>query len=527
MVVLLVVFSCATPSSPTGGPPDEEGPRIVRTEPETGTTNFEEQEIVLHFSEFVERSSLQQAIVIEPGIGIEYELDWGRKSVAVEFDETLPDSTTLILTVNTEFTDVNGNSMAEPQKVAVSTGPEIDEGSLLGRVRNAQTGKGRDGERILLYREPVDLSQPANYIASTDTAGQFQFSYLSEGRYKAFWVDDRNRNKTWDRDQERAQPFREEFISLAKAATDTLGTIFKTPVDTTNPSLQGVGLFSSQRLRLRFSENISITDSTRIAITDSTGTKTGDGYPLYVKPDEQFVLFAHSKNALSPTTTYSLDIQGITDDFQNTMTEVSNTFTGSAQEDTTQQRLIGRRHSSGYFPEDTVEVTYAKPITNSVITDSLVIIEGNEEAENWSGISVRRNKLQLSAKDGWKDGVTYEIRVWDPVIKDYQKLSPQFWHDSRMGSLNIMTEDSTLTDVQLQIINEKSDIRRDSLFGGQVEIGSLPPLDYKVVAYRDLNGNNEWDFGQVDPFEAPEPYFIQQDVPVRKKMTGDLTIIFQ
>ncbi|TYP95418.1 Ig-like domain-containing protein [Fodinibius salinus] len=525
--VLLVVFSCATPSSPTGGPPDEEGPKIVRTEPETGTTNFDKQRIILHFSEFVERSSLQQAIVIEPGIGINYELDWGRKSVAVEFDEALPDSTTLILTVNTEFKDVKGNSMAEPYKVAVSTGPEIDEGSLIGRVLNAQTGKGRDGERILLYREPVDLSEQANYIASTDTSGQFQFSYLRQGRYKAFWVNDRNRNKIWDREQERAQPFGKEFFSLDKAETDTIAAIFKTPVDTTNPSLQGVGLFSSQRLRLRFSENIRLTDSTRIAVTDSTGTKVGGGYPLYIKPDEQFVLFAHSKNALSPSTTYDLDVRGIVDGFDNQLTEVSNSFTGSAQKDTTQQRIIERNNVSGYFPDDTIKVTYAKPIKNAVITDSLVVIEGNKEAKNWSGVKVRRNKLQLSAKEGWKEGVNYEVRVWDPIIKDYRKLSPKFWHDTQMGTLNIVTQDSTLKDVEVQIVNEESNIRRDSLFDGQVEIDRLPPLNYKVVAYRDLNGNNKWDFGQVDPFEAPEPYFIQQKVPVRKKMTGDLTIIFQ
>src|SRR5690625_3069649 len=241
--VALLMTSCATPSSPTGGPRDEEGPSVVRTEPETGTTNFSERSITFHFSEFVERSSLAQAIVVEPDIGIEYELDWGRKSLEIEFSQDLPDSTTLIVTLGTDVQDTNGNEMASPHKTAVSTGPEIDEGKLFGRVINATTGKGNENQYILLYREPVDLTQKANYITSTDTSGTFQFSYLSDGRYKAMWVDDRNRNKIWEPEQERAQPFDREFVELAKAGEDTLGTIYVSAVDTTKPVLQGVGLF--------------------------------------------------------------------------------------------------------------------------------------------------------------------------------------------------------------------------------------------------------------------------------------------
>ena len=81
-----IAYSCATPSSPTGGPPDEEPPEILRTEPETGTVNFDDKEIIFHFSEFVDRGSLTKALVIEPQLGLVYDVDWGRKSVAIEFE---------------------------------------------------------------------------------------------------------------------------------------------------------------------------------------------------------------------------------------------------------------------------------------------------------------------------------------------------------------------------------------------------------------------------------------------------------
>lgn len=526
-VVVVFAAGCATPSSPTGGPPDKEGPKIVRTEPETGTTNFSGRSVVLHFSEFVERSTLNSALVLEPDIGISYSLDWGRKSVEVVFDRSIPDSTTLILTVNTDLQDVNGNGLSAPQKVAVSTGPQIDDGKLRGNVKNARTGSGKEGDRILLYRVPVNLEEKANYIASTDTSGSFQFSYLAPGKYKAFWVEDRNRNKIWDPPQERAQPFREEFVEVSKGEADTLGTVYRIPVDTTKPSLQGIGLFSSQRLRLRFSENIRLTDSTDIVVTDTTGAFWADAYPLYIQPGSRFVLFSHSQKALSPSESYQLNISGISDQAGNKLAGSSPTFTGSAQEDTTRQRIIERNKLSGYYPSDTVSITYAKPISEQIIRDSLKVVEGNKLVENWSGVKVRRNKLHIFPETKWKDGLNYELRIWDPGIEDYRKLQPKIWHDSQMGSMDISVQDSTLENLQLQILNEQAGIIRDTAFTNRIEISDLPPLTYRVIIFQDVNGNGSWDFGRVDPFVAPEPYYIRKGVPVEEKMTGELNITLE
>lgn len=527
LLFLMILGGCATPSQPTGGPRDEEGPKVILTEPETGTTNFSGRSITLHFSEFVERSSLTQAIVVEPDIGIGYDLDWGRKSVEIEFDKDIPDLTTLIVTIGTDFKDVNGNKMAKPQKIAVSTGPEIDEGKLFGRVIDAKTGEKEEGQRILLYREPYDLSEKANYIASTDTSGQFQFSYLREGTYKAFWVDDRNRNKIWDPRQERAQPFSSEFVTLEKAGEDTIGTVYVTSVDTTRPAVQGIGLFSTRRLRMRFSENIQLSDSAAITITDTLGNSLGEAYPLYVPPGEQYILFGQSAMDLAPDQNYSMRMKGITDMAENPLKAVTSNFTGSAQEDTTQQRIIERNTTSGYYPEDPFVITYAEIIDSPAITDSLKIVEGDTLIEKWPNISTKRNMLRILPQDSWKDGVSYEIRVWDPKIEDHRKFQPEIWYSSQMGSLNVMPEDSSEIRVRLRLTNKESGIARDTVFTGGVKLSNLPPLNYQVVAYGDENGNGEWDYGSVSPFTKPEPYFIQNRVPVKKGMTGDLTIIFQ
>lgn len=531
LVFISIACSCATPSAPTGGPRDQEGPKIVATEPETGTVNFEGKEIVLYFSEFVERGSLSEALVIEPALGLNYALDWGRKSVAITFDEQLPDLTTLIVTVGTNFSDVNSNKLGSPYKVAVSTGPEIDEGTLSGRILDARTGRGTDGQRVLLYRTPADLAQPANYIGESDTSGVVNFSYLRQGDYKAFWVDDRNRNKTRDPEQERAQPFNQETVSLARAGSDTLGTLYVANSDTSLPKLQGLGLFSSQRLRMRFSENITLTDSTTFGIRDTSGTPFSGAYPLYISPQEKYVLFAQSEKGLAPERSFQLVTRNIADEAGNVQSQIMQTFTGSAQEDTTAQRIVGISTYNGIYPDEAIEVTYAKPITNAAIRDSIKVVEGNDLRESWQNLEIEQNKVRILPDGRWKKGVDYELRIWNPIIKDYRMITPAVFYESDLGTLNISFADTASEaasqETRLLLKDKAGKTVADTTFSNQIELNGLAPVEHQLRLYQDLNGNGIWEAGQIDPYIKPEPYFIRNNIPVQKGFTSDLTVEFE
>ncbi len=239
------------------------------------------------------------------------------------------------------------------------------------------------------------------------------------------------------------------------------------------------------------------------------------------------MLFSNSQKQLLETSSYSVDISGITDGVGNPLGEISQTFTGSAQEDTTEQRIIERNNLEGYYPTDPVEITYAKPIDEPEVRDSLTIVEGTDMVTDSMDVEIQRNILRVSPQDTWKDGLQYEFRIWDPIISDYRKFQPNIWHASKMGALNIIAQDSTLKNIRLRIENEESGIVRDTIFTGQIEISNLPPLSYRVTAFHDRNDNDRWDYGQVDPYIKPEAYFIQTQVPVKRDMTGDLTIGFE
>lgn len=523
-----MIKGCATPTSPSGGPRDEEGPKITNVQPESGTVNFEGREIELSFSEFVERSSLRQAIIVEPDIGLNYSLDWGRKSAAIEFDSQLPDTTTILVSIGTELSDTRGNEMTEPLRVAVSTGPEIDEGEIVGRILDAQTGKGTSGDRVLLYREPFDLTRKADYLAQTDTSGTFNFTYLRQGRYKVFWVNDQNRSKIWEQERERAQPFFRETITLEKAGKDTLRTLYKAGADTTMPKLQGVGLFSTRRMRLRFSENIERTDSSRIVVNDSLGNRYSSSNPLYILPEEQYVLFAQNGKDLQATQTYQVEAQNFMDVAGNVQPMTTMQFEGTAQEDTTQQRIIRQENSDGIYPDEPLEIVYARPISDQEVIDSLSVVEGDSLIENWPDIQAERNKLLVMPPGTWPQGLDYEIRVWNPSSQQRRSYTLNAWHQADYGGIQFALADTAdHRPYKLILSTEERGTMLDTTFTDSLEVDKLPPLQYKATIYSDLNDNGEWDEGTVQPFRAPEPYFVRPKLPVKDAMVSEVEIAFE
>lgn len=527
LLVSMGLISCATPIAPTGGPADKEGPKLLKTIPESGTTNFDGRTFEFQFNEFINRSSVSRAITVEPDLGIEYEISWKRKTLFITFKEAFPDSTTMLLKLGTGISDTRNNKIARPITLAISTGDEIDRGVITGRIRMAATGKAATEQKVLLYREPIDFSKKANYQAQTDTGGVFTFSYLAEGRYKALLVDDRNRNKIWDRNSESAYPFFREHIVLEKGGRDTLDVIYTTQVDSIAPKLQGVGLFSTNRMRLRFSESIMFSKGAEFVITDSAGYRYSEAYPLYVDPKEGFVAFAQSNDPLNEGREYGVLVNGITDLAGNKPDTSAFSFTGTSQEDTTRQRIISAADKNGLLQNEEFTVTYAAPITDSTIIDSTVVIEGEVDFPDWPAIEAVRNQLFIKPQGEWIEGVEYQFLVWNPRTQRRTIFEPEVWDSTEYGEVEINLEntDSTATHYVRLLNKEGAEIAVET-FNTSIVIADLPPVSYTLMVYRDENENQTWDRGKVIPYEAPEPYYVQQNLRVQEGFISEVKITF-
>jgi hypothetical protein len=521
------VLTCATPIGPTGGPRDEIGPTILFTEPESGTTNFDGDKISFYFDEFVNRGSLNNNITIEPDFGATYDIKWKRKRLTIKFNDPLPDSTTIILTLSGSISDTRGNQVGAPKIVAFSTGDEIDEGSIAGRLRNSDSGAGEATRRVALFREPIDLEKPYNYTAETDTGGYFRFSYLKEGSYKAFYFDDRNRNKIWEPPREHAQPFSIDTVSLGKADTLSIGELYLQTVDTLAPRLQAVGLFSDRRLRLRFNEDIALDDSVVISVIDTLGNQLNNGFPLFVPKEEEFILFVQSDSSLLEENTYEIKLEGVNDKAGNSVITESVRFNGSSQSDSTLQRIVEVETETGLFPTQPFVIKYASEITSRTLLDSIVVVEGDVTFDDWPELGVDRNRLFIGPQDEWIDGIDYQFLVWNPVTQRRVLFTPDIWDSNEMGELEISINDADSTGrYYYQLENAQNELSYSGVMDMNQTIENLPPLSYQLTIFKDLNGNEQWDRGEVSPFKLPEPYIIRRSVRIQTGFTAEVFVNF-
>lgn len=527
IIILAIIKSCATPVAPTGGEPDRTPPRVLSTNPPTGTTNFSGTEVRFNFDKFIDRNSFRRNISVEPDLGIEFEIDFRRRTGIVEFKSPLPDNTTIIVQAGTDITDTNRNKVDRPYEIAISTGDVLDNATIIARILDAETGRGESGRRVFLYREPYDLTQRANYIAQTDTSGSLAFGYIAEGTYKAFWVNDLNRNRIWDRERERAQPFGFETFDVAYGDSLNLGTLFVSIPDTVSPRIDGVGLLSATRLRLRLSEEVIWKSDAEIIVTDTLGNEYTKAFPLYESDEDPAILFAQSELALPEDQFFTLTPKGFTDRAGNSLRIDFSPFPGSAVQDTSILRTISHNAGSGLFPDEALEITYSKFIDDHAVRDSLQIIEGDQVVEAWPHLETDRHILRIKPAEQWQSGIRYQFRVWNPWEEEREIIEPDIWQRNQLGSIEITLQNNHPERVSYLTLTDKDySIRVDTTFTETITIDNLPPLEYKAIVFEDVNENGRWDPGVVEPFEKPEPYAIRRSIPVREGFTSEVEMIY-
>ncbi|MDZ7757407.1 Ig-like domain-containing protein [Rhodohalobacter sp.] len=529
LVSLIIAVNCATPVAPSGGPPDRQGPEVIETTPEVGTTNFSGDEVRFTFDQFVDRNSVRQNVSIEPDLAIPFEVNFSRKTAIISFEEDLPENTTLVVKLGLDVTDTQRNKMSSSFDLALSTGDVLDEGSVTAKVLDAETGAGESGRRVFLYREPVDFSSRANYVAESDTSGVVNFGYLSEGEYRAIWVNDVNRNRIWEQQREDAQPFSFERFELQQNGEFDLGTLFVSMPDTVAPVLEGVGLLSERRLRIRNSEEVEWSSNAFITIEDTLGSSVTTAYPLYKQESDATVFFAESEQPMEEGQFFTVLPNEFSDLAGNSLEVNIDPFVGSSEPDTSALRPISHNSENGLFPDEPLEITYSKFIDDDTISDSLLVFEGDQMFEDWPNFEIERHILRVSPKDSvWESGLRYEIRVWDPWESEYLRINPEIWQRNQLGSIEFTIENARdELPLRLRVQDVDRSIVVDTTFtGSMIEIENLPPLEYRAVIYQDENENNKWDFGSVEPYQKPEPYVVQRSIPVREGFTSETEITF-
>lgn len=563
MAAVCFISGCAVPVSPSGGPRDTEGPKILRTIPQNEAVFVNTRKIQIYFDEYTDRNSVRQNIRLEPSLDLPYRVEFTKKRVDILFEEDLPPKTTLAILLGSNIADVRRNRMNAPYKLAFSTGAELAKGVASVSVRKVNGELPEPGTTIYLFRldderkEPHDESaltniasmgtqEEAMYVAEPDTSGRAWFSYLSDGQYTAFWFDDKDRDRIWDLEREPAQPLTQPRFTLQNGDTLDLGSLYLKPAEPPAARLAGVGVPYNNRLRLRFNIPVIASENAYAQITTTNNDGTDDVLLAWPVPShdsqstETNIVWLQSEQALLEDSLYSLDLFGFSDLLGREPQTSEEPFSGNNTRLEEPIRFISSEPSVGLLTNTPIQFVYSGFLSESSALDSLKIIINNALDPRTLKKESVRNRITVDPPDGgWATGDRARFLVWDPFLQEYQSIEPEFWYPNRLGEIDLILTDSTRSSWNVQVVREPlstaqnalqnsvQDVHIDTLVTGRARFSNLIPGEVQLRLFQDQNANGVWDAGSVSPYERPEPYIIRRKIPVTEGFTTEVRVDVQ
>lgn len=201
LVIATLCCNCAKISAPIGGPKDETPPKILESTPENKSLNFTGKKITILFDEFIQIGNLQKSFNISPPLKEVPEFKMKGKSLVINLNGILRDSTTYTLSFGDGIADLNENNAIKNYQFVFSTGSHLDSMSIAGTILDAFTLKPPEGFQIMLHENLNDSAPKKNipmYIDKVDKTGTFSLNNLKSGTYKIYALKDANSNMRFD-----------------------------------------------------------------------------------------------------------------------------------------------------------------------------------------------------------------------------------------------------------------------------------------------------------------------------------------
>lgn len=564
-IIAFLSYHCANPRPPAGGPEDIYPPIVMKTEPGNYSSNFKGDKIQLYFDEFVKLNDVSNQVFISPPQYEMPEFTVRGKSVIIEFQEELLDSTTYNIFFGKSIVDITANNPLDNYSFVFSTGDRVDSLVLLGEVRNAFSRKLEPDVLVMLYNDhydtvPLDsapyLIRPV-YVSKTYDDGKFALISLKQGKYKLFALKDVNSNYLFDLPNEHIAfwdsliiPTYPETLFEADTLADTLDQALMPGEALESDSLL-TGLDAKSELPYYHLMIFNEIDSTQRLI-DAELTK------------EQLLTFIFRYPTSAPL------IEPVNQDLE----EAWKLDEWNMSMDTLQRWLLRVDYDSVLFQVmddtlvlDTVELPLRKVERKGLfkqkkeeeLPEVLKFknnIKGGElnfpgpvklfftyPLEAWDFSAVRlftpKDTILVDVKFedtitrrtaridySWKEKTNYAISFPDSILRDIIgrqndsvdiSFTTKSLEDYGAIFVSITLPDDSLPYI-IQLMDEKERVIKERIMheSGMQAFELLNPEPYKLKAIRDVNRNGRWDTGVYHQMRQPEKvYYFGKMIDVR------------
>ena len=202
LVFAAFCWNCAQQGSPSGGPRDETPPVVLECVPANYSTRFEAKKIQITFDEYIVLDNVNQELVVSPPMEEKAEVKLRKKTLFIEFEEELKDSTTYTFNFGRAIKDLHEGNVLLNYEYVFSTGSVLDSMSVKGTLKYAEDlSEPSEPFSIMLYkdlRDSVPLLDIPLYVGRSDDSGVFSVNNLKADIYKVFVLKDGNNNFLFD-----------------------------------------------------------------------------------------------------------------------------------------------------------------------------------------------------------------------------------------------------------------------------------------------------------------------------------------
>jgi hypothetical protein len=189
--VVILLAGCANIVAPSGGEGEKTLPTILAISFKNGVTNFNQNNFTISFSNYMNRNTVTDNIIISPFT--KYTYKWSGKEVKIIFQDTLIPNTTYSIQLISGYSDYYSNVATESFYSVFSTGNIVDTGLIRGKIITSEP-KGYYIFGYLINQQDtikIDYTKKTpDYKVIVASDGSFILPALKNGKYRVIAVKD-------------------------------------------------------------------------------------------------------------------------------------------------------------------------------------------------------------------------------------------------------------------------------------------------------------------------------------------------
>jgi len=562
IAIILIWGGCANRVPPSGGPKDEDPPKLIGSIPKSGNTNVKTTEITLLFNELVVTKNIKKELLITPRIDFDYDYTIKKNTIIISLEEPLDSATTYTFNFRKAIVDITEANPAEDLVIAFSTGSILDTLELNGNVNDLYTEKPIEDLVVGLYKAEDTLNlfnSPPYYLAQTDKAGNYLFRNIKPAEYIINAFADDNNNLICDSEREQ-YAFTDSSIKMdSTISADTL-KLHALNIDTLelkrtrNSGQYFIAIASKYITKLELNPK---NDSTLWYTLDKDHKEIKIYNTFYIKDSLLVELMMEDSLNIEIKDTIYVKFpksERKYDEFKIELSELElfpETQTISFKINTSKpSRLVSpdsiniKLDTLAIIPFDSVWNIIKNAnstefeFTNYLPQTYLDSIHTPSETNKKKDISSRMVLDTPTKKEAKKTfNYSYFLQIpfgsFQSIEQDSSKqiekpLTPKYAKDFGILMGNITTEQ---THYFIQLLDKNYTIITEIPQAKKYKFKHIPPGDYHIRILIDTNKNGKWDIGNILLNQLPEPILIYKNkegiskttIRANWEMTEDLT----